>query len=377
MKFINYEMDFQKRTTPLTGTSTIFVRIASIAVGLGLLGIFFFLIGVDPIDLYLNLIDINIKLFPSTLAKFIPLLIISIGLALPFKARIDNIGAEGQYIMGGLAATATAFAFPTLPSFVLIPLMFINGFIFGAIWALPVVFFRAKGGFQGADVVVSFLLVFPALYLQQLLVSTSWRDPETGFAFSKIIPSNGQIPKLDFKIPIEFLGINWNFSTIHATIFLVIILTILVYFFLFRKNRGIPLTKIAYEIEVIGKNRIAGQIAGMSFFKVILFTMIISGGFAGIAGVGEIAGNQLRVTTSSPGYGFTAIAVAYLGGLHPIGIVVSSLFFAGLIVGGNVIKLTKGLPGTALDLFSGVVLFFVLVAEFFFRYTIKVRKVHD
>ena len=124
-----------------------------------------------------------------------------------------------------------------------------------------------------------------------------------------------------------------------------------------------------------GKNPLAGRIAGMSFFKVILFSMVLSGGLAGLAGVGEIAGNQLRLTPSTPGYGFTAIAVAYLGGLNPIGILISALFFAALIVGGNAIKLTKGLPGTALDMFSGMILFFVLVAEFFFRYTISWRRI--
>ncbi|MHA1450302.1 MAG: ABC transporter permease, partial [Candidatus Hodarchaeales archaeon] len=325
---------FEKRVNAITGIEAIIVRILSLVVGLAVIGFIFFLFGVDPFTLYYDMLTTNIRLISNTLTIFITLSCIAIGLAIPFKARVDNIGAEGQYVIGTLAAMATALLFPDLPSIILIPLMFINGFITGAIWALPVVFFRAKGGFQGADVVVSFLMVFPALYLMEYLVSGPWRDPETGFTYSSLLPPSARIPAL--------------FDSVHMTIILVLIIAILLYYFLFRTVDGIPKTKLGYEINVIGKNPQAGRLAGMSFFKIILFSMILSGGLAGVAGVGEIAGNQLRLSTHSPGYGFTAIAVAYLGGLNPIGILVSSLFFAALIVGGIVINLSK-LPETALD----------------------------
>ncbi|UCG00298.1 MAG: ABC transporter permease [Candidatus Heimdallarchaeota archaeon] len=375
MKILNFEILFQRRTLPLIGLKAFSVRVMAIGSGLVVLGIIFLLMGINPIELYIDIILVNIRLLPNTIGIFITLLCIALGLAIPFKARIDNIGAEGQYVMGTLAAIGTAFIFPTLPFFILIPLMFINGFIIGAIWALPVVLFRAKGGFQGADVVVSFLMVFPAIYILEYLVSGPWRDPETGFTYSSQIPENGKIPVLDFDFTVPILDIKWDFSPVHITLFLVLIITGLVYFFLFRSVNGVPKTKFGYELNVTGKNPLAGRTAGMSFFKVILVSMILSGGLAGMAGVGEIAGNQLRLTPSTPGYGFTAIAVAYLGGLNPIGIVISALFFAALIVGGNAIKLTKGLPGTALDMFSGILLFFVLLAEFFFRYTITWRRI--
>jgi simple sugar transport system permease protein len=376
-----YGFSFQKRTNPITGSRAIGVRIAFFFIGLIVLGIILLLVGINPIDLYKTIIETNILLFPSTVARFITLLCIAVGLAIPFKARIDNIGAEGQYIVGTLAAFGTAITFPTLPSLILIPLMFINGFIIGAIWALPVVLFRAKGGFQGADVVVSFLMVFPAFYLMNFLISTVWRDPMTSFSYSSIIPSSGRIPTLDFEIALPDITIpiidvqlpeTWNFSVVHITLFLVLILTILIYYYLFRTVEGVPKTKIGYEINVSGKNRLAGQTAGMSFFKVILITMILSGGLAGIAGVGELAGSQFRLTPNSPGYGFTAIVIAYLGGLNPIGIIFSALFFAALIVGGTAIKIGN-LPSTAVDLFSGSILFFVLISEFFLRYTIRWR----
>ena len=178
-------------------------------IGLVVLAFILFLVGVDPLSLYKTILETNIDLFPSTIARFITLLCIGIGLAIPFKARIDNIGAEGQYIIGTLAGFGTAVYFSYLPTIILIPLMFINGFIFGAIWALPIVFFRAKGGFQGADVVVSFLMVFPAFFLMKYLITSGpaiWRDPG-GFSYSSIIPKQAQIPKLDFKVPLPKLTI--------------------------------------------------------------------------------------------------------------------------------------------------------------------------
>ncbi|MFW9990818.1 MAG: ABC transporter permease [Candidatus Odinarchaeota archaeon] len=359
MRIANFEISFQKRVVPITGINAIGIRVISLVLGLVAVGAIFLIIGVNPISLYLEMIQIAFSLRESIFVRFIPLCCIAVGLAIPFKARVDNIGAEGQYTVGVLAAFWTGhYLFPDFPPIVLIPLMFISGFLAGAIWALPVVFFRARGGFQGADVVVSFLMVFPALYLLEYLVSGPWRDPETGFTYSEYLNPSAHIPRiLD--------------TGIHLTIVLVLIITLLLYYFLFKMEEGVPKTKLGYEIKVAGKNPLAGRVAGMSFFKIILVSMIISGGLAGIAGVGEIAGNNLRLTVKSPGYGFTAIAVAYLGGLNPIGIIISSFFFAALFVGGIAIKIS-GLPGTAIDMFSGVILFFVLLSEFFFRYRIDI-----
>ncbi len=375
--FIN-EIYFRKRTTTIIGREAFVVRIIFVLLGFMGVGFIFLLNGVDPLALFLlsnrSMLRIILILLPNVFVTFIPLLCIAVGLAIPFKARVDNIGAEGQFVMGMIAATWIAFEFPDIPSFILIPLMFIGGFIVGAIWALPVVFFRARGGFQGADVVVSFLMVFPAIYLMEYLVSGPWKDPLTGFALSERLPLNARIPTLDFEFYVPILDTTWNFSPVAVSIFLVLLISILVYYFLFRTVNGIPKTKLAFEINVTGKNPLAGRLAGISFFKVILISMVISGGLAGIAGVSHIAGSQLRLTVYSPGYGFTAIAVAYLGGLNPLGIIFSALLFAALIVGGIAINLT-GLPVSTLDMFTGIILLSVLLSEFFFRYTIKWRQV--
>jgi simple sugar transport system permease protein len=378
MKIFRNEIHFQKRMTSIVGKQAFIIRIIFVIFGFMAVGFIFLLNGIDPLGLFLlssrSMLRIILILLPNAFVSFIPLLCIAVGLAIPFKARVDNIGAEGQFIMGMIAATWVAFEFPDLPPFILIPLMFIGGFIVGAIWALPVVFFRAKGGFQGADVVVSFLMVFPALYLMEYLVSGPWKDPLTGFALSEQLPLNARIPTLDFEFYVPILDTTWNFSPVAISIFLVLLISVLAYYFLFRTVKGIPKTKVAYEINVTGKNPLAGRLAGISFFKVILISMILSGGLAGVAGVSHIAGSQIRLTVYSPGYGFTAIAVAYLGGLNPLGIIFSALLFASLFVGGTAINLT-GLPVSTLDMFTGIILLSVLLSEFFFRYTIKWRHI--
>jgi simple sugar transport system permease protein len=147
--------------------------------------------------------------------------------------------------------------------------------------------------------------------------------------------------------------------------------------YLFKTYKGISKTKIGYEINVIGKNQTAGNIAGMNYLKIALITVIISGGLAGLAGVGELAGNQnnLRLRPGiSTGYGFTAIAVAWLGGLNPMGIFFSALLFAGLLTGNLPIQGKFGLPKTTVDLLNGSILFFVLISEFLLRYTINRRR---
>ncbi|MGY5876586.1 MAG: ABC transporter permease [Candidatus Thorarchaeota archaeon] len=341
------------------------VRIVSVLLGLVLVAVIFIMNGINPIELYVNIFSTAFFTeygITSTLTYFIPLLCISVGLAIPFRAKIDNIGAEGQFLMGTIAATWAAFTFAYLPAYLLIPIIFGVGFLAGALWALPVAIFRVVGEFKGSDVVLSFLLVFPPLYLVNYLVSGPWRDPEGwGFTQTAKIPENAQIPTL-------------GNTTVHVTIFLVVAITLIVYYLVVRTKKGIPKTKLGYEINVMGENAEAGEAAGISYLKIAVITMLLSGGLAGLAGVGELAGHLLRLRPEiSTGLGFTGIAVAWLGGLNPIGILVSSIFFGGLLAGGVEIQI-MGMPFSTVDMFNGAILFFVLAAEFFMRYRIVWRR---
>ncbi len=363
---INFKLDIVKRPDVITGLESMLVRIYTLIAGLAFVGVIFFIMGVNPFKLYFEVIRIAYFTefgFRQTLLNFIPLLILGIGLAIPAKAQIDNIGMEGQYVVGALGGFWVAFTYPNMSSIFLIPLMFIGGFIAGAIWAIPIALFRVKGGFKGADVVVSFLLVFPAISLLIYMVGGPWKSSSgRGFPHTDPISDNAKLPLI-------------GDSEIHITIFLAFAFIVLSNYLLFRSVNGIPRTKLGYEINVIGKNQVAAKIAGIDFLKIALITTIISGGLAGIAGVGEIAGNRIVLRESiSSGYGFTAIAVAWLGGLNPIGIIFSAFLFAGLLTGNLSIGGLLGLPATTVDLLNGAILLFVLISEFFLRFKIVRRR---
>ncbi|MFW9944326.1 MAG: ABC transporter permease, partial [Candidatus Sifarchaeia archaeon] len=325
MKLGFMEIQVQKRSQKPDFAGSLVIRLLSFVMGLGVVAVIFLVQGVNPLLLYLNIFRVAFFTqygLAETLSRMIPLLLIGLGLAVSFRAKIDNIGAEGQFLVGAIAATGIAFTFSDLPSVLLIPLMFAGGFAMGALWAIPVALFRVKGEFKGSDVVLSFLMVFPAFFLIQYLVNGPWKDPEGwGFTQSPLFPLNAQI----FRLP----G-----TRIHLTILLALALTFLVYYYLVRTKEGMPETKLGYEIDIMGENPEAGEAVGINFLKIALFTMIISGGFAGLAGVGEAAGTILRLRPEiSTGLGFTGIVVAWLGGLNPIGVLVSSVFFAGILAG--------------------------------------------
>ncbi|MHA2081114.1 MAG: ABC transporter permease [Candidatus Thorarchaeota archaeon] len=369
MKLGKYNILLQKRSKTLTFQEKLRIRILSLLMGLGVVALIFLVYGKNPLLIYFNVFSyafFTIFGLLATLSRFIPLLLIAIGLAVPFRAKIDNIGAEGQFLMGTIAASGVALFYGEGANpWVIIPTMFLAGFIVGALWALPIATFRVKSQFKGSDVVISFLLFFPAKFLIDYLITGPWRDPVGyGFPQSPLFPEPAQI----FAFP----G-----TRIHITIFLGLAATFLIYYYLTRARKGIPETKLGYEINVLGENPEAGEAAGMSFLKIAIITVMISGGLAGLAGVGEVAGNpnfyRLRPELSRF-LGFTGIAVAWLGGLSPIGIIVSALFFAGLLAGGVRIQ-GSGLPVSVVDLFNGAILFFVLLTEFFLRNTIEWRVV--
>lgn len=365
-----FDITFRKRPSKLTFDQSVRIRILALIFGLAVVAVVFFAYGQNPLTLYMEIFGVAFFTrygIIGTLSRFIPLLLIALGLAIPFRAKIDNIGAEGQLIVGAIAAAGVAFSFQNLPSVILITLMFLAGFAAGALWALPIALFRVKSQFKGSDVVISFLLVFPALYLVEYLVTGPWQDPEGwGFPQSPLLPEAARIPLFPT-------------TRIHLTIILAIVLALIIYHYLVRTKEGIAETKLGYEINVLGENPEAGKAMGMSFLKVAIITVLISGGLAGLAGVSEVAGNpnlyRLRMEIST-GLGFTGIAVAWLGGLNPLGVIVSSLFFAALLAGGIEIQ-SAGLPFGVVNLFNGAILFCVLLTEFFLRYTAEVKVRRD
>jgi simple sugar transport system permease protein len=332
----------------------------SLILALLAIGVIFQILGIDPIFAYQEIFK---GAFGSsyglseTVVKSIPLMLTGIGLTLAFRARFWNIGAEGQLLIGATCATGLALAVPEWPKWLLLPSMFIIGFVGGALWGVIPAVLKAR--WRVDEVITSLMLVYIASNLVNHLVYGPWKGPEEmGFPYTSKFSKAAQIPRL-------------SWTRIHyPTLILGLVLAVVIYLLLTR-------TKLGYEIRVTGENPSAARYAGMSYLKTLLLVMIISGGFAGLAGVGEVAGIHFRLRYPegiSPGYGFTAIIVAWLARLNPIGAVLTSLLLGGLLVGGDAIQISLGMPGATIFVFNGTILLFVLGGDVFTRYRIRVKR---
>jgi len=337
--------------------------VASLIVALALamltIAVIFYVLGVNPIVAFQRIFRGGFGSafgLRETVTKSIPLILIGVGLALAFKGRMYNIGAEGQLLVGAIFATGMQRFFPTWPAFLLLPAMFFAGFLGGALWAIIPALLKTR--FRMDEVLTSLMLVYVANEAVKYLVYGPWRGTDTrGFPITDEFPAAAQIPSL--------VG-----SRIHyPTLILAILFAVLVYFLLAR-------TKLGYEIRVTGENPAAAHYAGMDYQKVALLVMVISGGLAGLAGMGEVAGIHYRLRPPeaiSPGYGFTAIIVAWLARLNPLAAILSAFLFGGLLVGGDAIQIALNLPAATVQLFNGVILLFVIAAELFNQYRLRLE----
>jgi general nucleoside transport system permease protein len=292
----------------------------------------------------------------ETLTKSIPLILAGVGLTLAFRGRMYNIGAEGQLLIGAIFATGVSRMFPGWPPYVLLPAMFLGGFLGGALWAAVPAILKTR--FRVDEVLTSLMLVYVANEAVKFLVYGPWRGADTrGFPITDEFPAAAQLPAI--------LG-----TRIHyPTLILAILLAVLIYLLLVR-------TKLGYEIRVTGENPDAARYAGMDYMKTALLVMVISGGLAGLAGTGEVAGIHFRLRPPeaiSPGYGFTAIIVAWLARLNPLAAILTAFLLGGLLVGGDAIQIALNLPAATVQIFNGVILFFVIASELFNQYKLRLE----
>ncbi len=360
---MGWRIRLERRLTvpPLVSLAAIFV---SLLLALVTIAIVFRLFGLDPLAAYARMFRGafgSVYGLSETLVKAIPLLIIGVGLSVAFRAVVWNIGAEGQLLMGAVAATWVAlFALPNAPAWILVPAMFVAGFLAGALWALIPAFLKAR--YQTNEVITTLMMVYIATEFVNYLVYGPWKGAqEWGFPYSDKFPEAAQLAVI-------------GTSRVHyPTLILALALAVIMYVLMMR-------TRLGYEIRVVGENPTAARYAGIDHVRVILLVMVISGGLAGLAGVGEVAGvhHRLRVAQGiSAGYGFTAIIVAWLGRLNPLAVIVSAFLFGGLLVGGDTLQVALQLPVPTIHLFNGVILFFVLAAEVLSRYSIRIERVKE
>ena len=334
---------------------TILVPIASILVALILGGVLILANGENPVAVYGAMLKGAFgspNAIAETLVKTTPLLLAGLGVAVAFQMQLWNIGAEGQLYMGAVAATGVAlFLVPDWPGPAIIAAMVVGGLVGGGAWGFIPGWLRAYLGAN--EIITSLMLNYVAILFAEYLIHGPWRDPAAfGFPGTPRLPDAASLP-------------NWEGTRVHLGLVFGLVAAVALWFLLRRTRWG-------YEISVTGENPRAARYAGMPIKRTIVMVMVLSGALAGLAGMSEIAGigHQLQ-RNFSPGYGYTAIIVAWMGRLHPAGIVLVAVLLAGLLVGGDQIQMTMGLPSAIAPMLQGIILFCVLGGEILTRYRFR------
>ncbi len=276
------------------------------------------------------------------LGEVTPLLLIGLGLAIAFQGRVWNIGAEGQYLVGAVVGGAFAILSPVQASVVLIPAALLVGTAAGAAWGWIVGKFQAVWGVN--EVISSLLLNYVAIFGVAYLVRQPLRDPDYYLPQSKLIPSAARLPDLPFL-------------DVHAGLLIGLIFVPVVIYAMGR-------TPFGFKVRVLGMNRDAARAAGIDTNRLIVKVMMISGGFAGLAGIAQVLGVESRLNNNlDAGYGFTAIITALLGRMRPLGIVLSSVFIATITVGGDIVQRSQQVPRAAVFVLQALFVIVLLVAD--------------
>ncbi|MDR2632397.1 MAG: ABC transporter permease [Treponema sp.] len=306
-------------------------------------------LGYNPLDIYGKILAGSLGSayrFKETVHKAIPLATLSLGIAIAFRMKFWNIGAEGQFYLGAYGAALLAFAFPAMPAALLLPLMFLCALVLGGLWALIPGILKAR--FSTNETLVTLMLNYVAAKWISYLQYGPWKDPKAS-GFPKIAPFSEQ------AILPSVLGI-------HAGWLITLGLAVLVYGLMKR-------TKLGFEIAVLGESEATARYAGMPVLRTMIIAIMLSGGLCGIAGMMQASAVERSLSEQlSGGLGFTAVITSWLARLSPPGIVVVSFLFSLLIQGGNFLQSSLQIPASISLVLQGIIIFFVLGSEFFIRY---------
>jgi simple sugar transport system permease protein len=291
------------------------------------------------------------------LIKAGPLILIAIGLSLGFRAGVWNIGAEGQYIVGAICGAAVGLALYPLDSFIVFPLMVIFGALGGFLWAMIPGLLRVK--FNTNEILVSLLLVYVAEFLLASMALGALRNPDgAGFPGSRNFRS---YPAGFNEEIIAGTGMHWGVVAAFIAV-------IFAYVLLARHQLG-------YQIKLAGQAPRAARFGGVNPARLVLFCLGMSGALAGLAGLFEVSGPAGQISIDfNVGYGFTAIIVAFLGRLHPVGILLAGLLLALTYIGGEAAQSSLGLPAAAIQAFQGMLLFFLLAVDVLTNFRVRFGK---
>ena len=342
-----------------SGGMVVVVSLLAILVAFVMAGLLLWGYGVPPLHFYAVILQGNfgdVQGLAEVGRKATPLLLTGVGLVLAFRAQFWNIGAEGQLLAGAVAATGVAL-FAALPAPWLLPAMFMAGWVAGALWGLLPTLLKVKRGVN--EVLTTLMMNYIALYLVQWLIHGPWKGKSMlGFAYTDTFPPAAWLPVLAgtrLHWPTAVLGV-------MAAGLIALVLSRL---------------RLGYEIRVLGQSPAAARYAGISAVRTTLLVMLIAGGVAGLAGVGEVAGihhKLLSPTQVSLGYGYTAIIVAWLARGKPLAAILTALFLGCIFASGDVVKVTLRLPVQVVGVLNGLVLLCVIASERLLHYRVVWRR---
>jgi len=303
----------------------------------------------NPLDAYGALVKGAFgcrRAFIQAALRTTPLLFISLGLTLAFRCKVWNIGAEGQYFMGALAASWLGLTFDDWPAWLLLPAMIVIAWLAGAAWAAIPGFLKAKRGAN--EIVTSLLMNYIAILFVSYLVREPMKDPNYYLPQSAPLGPSATLPLIPG-------------TRLHIGLLIALLCVPLVYLILWK-------TPLGYRLRVVGANPEAARYAGISVPGHIVIAMVLSGGLAGVAGMVEVSGIHHRLMVGiSPGFGYTAIVVALLGRLNPVGALLAAYLFASLVIGADSMQRIVGLPVALTEVIQALVVLFVLASDYLSR----------
>lgn len=347
----------------------IFVPLVAGAAALFIGGLIILALGANPIEAYIGMVQGAIgspNAIADSLVKAVPLLFVGIGICIAYRGGVINIGGEGQIVIGALCTTGVVLVLPPMPSWILIPLALVAGFIGGGFWGGIAGFLKAR--FKVNEVLSTVMLNAIAVQLMTFLLNGVLMDP-TSLDNSIRIPQTQRFPiwaDLPRLVP----------TRLHLGVLLGIIAAFLVYFLLWR-------TTIGYRIRAVGFNPVASKYAGISVNRYQILAITLSGALAGVAGAVEVLGVSHRLFTDGSATGFTGsagfngIVAALFGGLHPLGVIPASFLFGALLTGANSLQRTVQVPAAFVTTLDGLVVIFVVASQIWAKRRTRYRALEE
>jgi simple sugar transport system permease protein len=332
------------------------IPIVAILVSFIITSIFVVAAGANPLAAFYNFLIAPLSSQSSALevlVKSTPLILTGIAVAFAFTAGYYNIGAEGQLYAGAIVAVWLGINFPQLPAGVILPMMILGGFLGGVLWALIPALLKVY--LKIDEVVTTLLMNSIIMYFVSFLLNDYWRNPQSGYPQSPDISAAAHFVRLIPK------------SRLHVGFIMAILAVVIVYFLIKR-------TPLGLKMRASGANAAGAQFAGIKVKRTMLIAALVSGGIAGLAGMGEVAGIHYHLIEAlSSSYGYTGIIVATLGGLHPLGVLIAALFIGLIGTGSQTVSFALGVPVYLGDILQSTLLLVTLGMLLLQNYRIERR----